>query len=427
MMPASIAFATASASLPWLRAAPPPRLRLSRRPRRSTARVAFTVRLSHESSSHTQCNHNNNNDTEFQRIAPIVTPGVEMEETPDISASLDVGAGGSDSGSGDYSRGGGGGRGDGEGKGENNEDSEDSELSALLSQKNATVADIPAPVMSAYRSGVIPLWAVSNYLVARSNPISRLMLLAPPLRDRFLADKLFLLKILIEEGIGIGGKLTAEYQQRRSNFWREGEFVLANVIMALLADFALVYFPAPSLSLTSSATSGATTNWLGRLSSSLPSNIFQTDRPFTLAQRAGGFVFKSAQLFTVGFLCCFSGVVITNALMDLRQRVDPSYEPQTAKQNPLLMSVFYGTFLGLSSGSRYQLINGIENAIFPKVFASTAPIVEQSATFALRYANTFWGSQQWVMFARFTNLQKRNEQVEQGTFEGKDEGERTVN
>lgn len=289
--------------------------------------------------------------------------------------------------------------------------SNEDELSALLSEKNASINDLPKEILTAYRSKIIPLWAVSNYLVARANPLSRIMLPIGAMRDRFLADKLFLLKILIEEGIGLCGKLSAEYQQRRSAFWKEGEFVFANVLIALLADFALVFFPAPSLSLNrpSSASSKGFTAWLSRMSSDLPSNIFQTDRPFTLGQRAGGFALKFSQLFAVGFLCCFAGVVITNGLVSIREKVDSSYKPATSTQKPLQMSLLYATFLGASSGTRYQFINGIENHIFPRAFAKAPAVVEQVATFALRYANTFWGSQQWVMFARFANLQKLKE------------------
>lgn len=286
---------------------------------------------------------------------------------------------------------------------------DDASLSNVLSEHKASINDFPPEVLSAYRANIIPLSAMSNYLIARANPLSRIMLPIGPLRDRFLADRLFLLKILIEEGIGLCGKLSAEYQQRRSNFWKEGEFVTANLIMALLADFALVFFPAPSVSLAapSKVTKTGIRAWFSKLSANLPSNVFQTDRPFTLAQRAGGYAMKASQLFAVGFLCCFTGVMLTNTLVYIRERVDSSYNSKTAKQNPLVMSSLYAIFLGLSSGTRYQLVNGVESHIFPRLFAKAPAIVEQCATFGLRYANTFWGSQQWVMFARFTNVQKR--------------------
>ncbi|CAN8076436.1 unnamed protein product [Agarophyton chilense] len=285
--------------------------------------------------------------------------------------------------------------------------SPDTKLSALLRDSNAALTDIPADILRAYREGLIPLSAISNFFSARANVLSRaLMGTASGMRNRFLADKLFLLKILIEEGIGVFGKLSAEYEQRRQNFWDEKEFVFANLVTALLADFALVYLPAPSVSLSKASAGKGIMSWISNLSKTLPSNIFQTDRPFTLAQRAAGFTLKASQLFVVGMACCFTGVILTNSLIFIREKLDNNYVPKTQKQNPVLVSVLYAVFLGASSGTRYQLVNGVENHVFPRIFLKTPQIVEEASTFLLRYGNTFWGSQQWVMFCRYTNVQK---------------------
>lgn len=312
----------------------------------------------------------------------------------------DDGGGFGDSGNGRY-----------EGGGDSGDDSggasSDDQLAALLKSNNATLSDIPADILAAYREGLIGLTAVANYFIAHANILSRVLMRAGPgMRNRFLADKLFLLKIMIEEGIGVFGKLSAEYEQRRSEFWRQGEFVFANLITAILADFALVYLPAPSVALQRISGEKGFGTWLANLSTILPSNIFQTDRPFTLMQRGAGFALKASQLFVVGMMCCFVGVVATNSLVFIRERLDKSYVPQTKKPNPITVSLLYATFLGVSSGSRYQLVNGIENHIFPRIFAKTPRIAEEIATFVLRYGNTFWGSQQWVMFCRFMNVQK---------------------
>lgn len=336
---------------------------------------------------------------------------LRFEAADDATIAIDSGSGAGDFPPDSGNLGGSGGRGfsDESSDSDSSQPRDDASLSTVLSEHKATINDFSPEVLSAYRANLIPLSAMSNYLIARANPLSRIMLPIGPMRDRFLADRLFLLKILIEEGIGLFGKLSAEYQQRRSNFWKEGEFVTANLIMALLADFALVFFPAPSVSLAgpSKASQTGFRAWLTKISANLPSNVFQTDRPFTLAQRAGGYAFKATQLFAVGFLCCFTSVMLTNTLVYIRERVDPSYESKTPKQNPFVMSSLYAIFLGLSSGTRYQLVNGVESHVFPRLFAKTPALVEQCATFGLRYANTFWGSQQWVMFARFTNVQKR--------------------
>lgn len=312
------------------------------------------------------------------------------------------GAGGGGSGGGG-SGGSGGGGGDGAGD-EASGGNEENVLARMMQDRGMTLQDFPADIQSAYSSGIIGANVLINFLHARGNIFSRVLMQAGPgMRNRFLADRLFLLKIAIEEGMGIAGKLGAEYERRRERFWVEKEFVLANLITALLADFALVYLPAPSVALKR-ATSQST--WLQKISAGLPSNIFQTDRPFTLAQRAGGFTLKAAQLFVVGFACSLIGVAMTNGCVMLRERFDDSYKPETQKTNVLAVSGLYATFLGLSSGSRYQLVNGIESHIFPRIFAKSPQVFEQLMTFLLRYGNTFWGSQQWVIFCRMTGVQK---------------------
>lgn len=297
-----------------------------------------------------------------------------------------------------------GGGGDG---GQDEGNSSNDPLAAVLEEHKVTRKDIPSDILDAYNKGYISSDNISNYFVAKANVLSRLLMrCGSGMRNRFLADKFFLLKILIEEGIGVFGKLGAEYEQRRQMFWKETEFVVANLITAILADFALVYLPAPSISLTRGQSGSGFAAWIARLSEGLPSNIFQTDRPFTIGQRFGGFVLKGGQLFVVGMMCCFVGSALTNGMVYVLERVDKNYVPKTEKPNVLAVSALYATFLGVSSGSRYQLVNGIESHIFPRVFKTTPRIVEEAATFALRYGNTFWGSQQWVMFTKFTKVQR---------------------
>lgn len=301
---------------------------------------------------------------------------------------------------------GGGGSGDSAG-GRDGGGASDEALTALLRSRNAALSDVPSDVLGAYERGLIGLEHVANLLVARANIFSRYMMtLGNGMRNRFLADKLFLLKIAIEEGIGVFGKLSAEWEQRRERFWIESEFVFANLLTAVLADFALVYLPAPSVRLTTAKAGSGFGTWLANLSASLPTGVFQCDRPFTLSQRAAGFGLKATQLLAVGFACSFAGIAFTNGIVALRERFDKSYTARTQKQNVFLVPMLYGVFLGVSSGSRYQLVNGIEGHIFPRLFKKAPKLAEEMATFALRYCNTFWGSQQWVMFCRFTNAQK---------------------
>ncbi|GJQ12858.1 hypothetical protein GpartN1_g4649.t1 [Galdieria partita] len=287
----------------------------------------------------------------------------------------------------------------------------DGTLLALVTRYGLSWDSIAADVREAFEQGRIGEDVVRNYILARVNPVSRLLMsLSQGLRNRFLADERFLLKILIEESLGLCGKLSAEWERRRDRFWKEIDFVFANVVMAFLADFALVYFPAPVVSLSGSHISHS--SWIANFAKDLPGSVFQVGHNYTLAQRVVSYFYKVGQLSMTGFCCSFIGVALTNSIIMVRKALDPSFTPENQMSNVLTTSAAYGLFLGVSAGTRYQLVNGIEQHIFPRVFSSI-PKAESVATFLLRWGNTFWGSQQWVMFAKFTGVQKSSNPVKQ--------------
>ncbi|GJD08563.1 protein reticulata-related 4, chloroplastic [Galdieria sulphuraria] len=287
----------------------------------------------------------------------------------------------------------------------------DGTLLALMTKHGLSWESISTEVRQAFEQGRIGEDVVRNYILARANPVSRLLMsLSQGLRNRFLADERFLLKILIEESLGLCGKLSAEWERRRDRFWKEIDFVFANVIMAFLADFALVYFPAPAISLSGSHISHS--SWIANFAKDLPGSVFQVGHRYTLGQRMISYFYKVGQLSMTGFCCSFIGVALTNSIIMIRKALDPSFTPENQMSNVLTTSAAYGLFLGVSAGTRYQLVNGIEQHIFPRIFSST-PKAESIATFLLRWGNTFWGSQQWVMFAKFTGVQKSSNQVKQ--------------
>ena len=69
----------------------------------------------------------------------------------------------------------------------------------------------------------------------------------------------------------------AEATKRGPDFVSQLDFVLANILMALLADLALVYLPAPTIAYGSdgvSAAQGAEANAVQRFLQSCPENRF---------------------------------------------------------------------------------------------------------------------------------------------------------
>ena len=99
------------------------------------------------------------------------------------------------------------------------------------------VAQIEANILERYleleaNALVKPVWGIQGF------------------RERLLADPSFPAKVGIECGIGVITKVTAERAKRGDLFWGQIDFVGADVIMALIADFMLTWLPAPTLSFT---------------------------------------------------------------------------------------------------------------------------------------------------------------------------------
>jgi len=77
--------------------------------------------------------------------------------------------------------------------------------------------------------------------------------------------------------------------------------------------------------------------------------------PFTLGQRFKAPLRNGMKLFCVGVGASFVGVIVTNALIGLRQMLDPGFKPLNQPQNVLQTSAAYGAYMATSSNLRYQV------------------------------------------------------------------------
>eukprot|EP00887_Chlorella_sp_A99_P003358 scaffold26.g3358.t1 len=107
--------------------------------------------------------------------------------------------------------------------------------------------------------------------------------------------------------------------------------------MAIVADFMLVWLPAPTFSLNAAA-STKKAGALAGLFAGCPDNAFQKVQPgmapFSLGQRFGAVVRNGLKLFGVGLFASLLGVGVTNSL------------------NVLALSAAYGVYMSSSSNLR---------------------------------------------------------------------------
>ncbi|KAG6789484.1 hypothetical protein POTOM_005582 [Populus tomentosa] len=269
-----------------------------------------------------------------------------------------VSSGGGDGGvgGGGISGGGGGGNDDGGDAGSRNKN----EAILALAEVGRSLESLPKDLAAAIEAGRVPGSIVSRYLELEKSAVFRWLLQFGGFKERLLADDLFLTKVAIECGVGIFTKTAAELERRREKFTKELDFVFADVVMAIIADFMLVWLPAPTVSLRPPLALSA--GPVSKFFYSCPDNAFQValaGTSYSFLQRIGAILRNGAKLFAVGTGASLVGVGITNALINARKAFDKSFAGEAEDVPILSTSVAYGVYMAVSSNLRYQILAGV--------------------------------------------------------------------
>ncbi|KAG7550434.1 Protein RETICULATA-related [Arabidopsis thaliana x Arabidopsis arenosa] len=335
----------------------------------------------------------------FNRRVPI---------TPVLSASIDNG--GSDNNGGGLGGGGGGGDGgknDGDGHGDEDRDRNRNEAMLLLKESGTGLESLPKDLAAAIESGRIPGSVITRFLELQKSAVMRWLMQFGGFRERLLADDLFMAKLAMECGVGIFTKTAAEYERRRENFFNELEVVFADVAMAIIADFMLVYLPAPTVSLRPPL--ALTAGGISKFFHNCPDNAFQvalSGTSYTLLQRLGAITRNGAKLFAVGTTSSLVGTAITNAFIKARRAVDQTSEGEIETVPIVSTSVAYGVYMAVSSNLRYQIVAGVIEQRLLEPMLHQHKLALSALCFAVRTGNTFLGSLLWVDYARLIGIQK---------------------
>ncbi|XWS73573.1 hypothetical protein CRYUN_Cryun02cG0140700 [Craigia yunnanensis] len=225
------------------------------------------------------------------RLSSSSTSLFHRQPSPFLTFSTLTGGDGGDINSNNNNSGGGGGNNDnGKGKGgdENAGDKNRKEAMIVLAEAGRSMESLPKDLAAAIQSGRIPGSVIERFLGLEKSGLMRWLMQFGGFKERLLADDLFLAKVAMECGVGIFTKTAAEYERRRENFFKELEIVFADVVMAIIADFMLVYLPAPSVSLRPplAVSAGA----ISKFFYSCPDNAFQValhGTSYSLLQRLG--------------------------------------------------------------------------------------------------------------------------------------------
>ncbi|KAJ0476742.1 hypothetical protein HanHA300_Chr13g0480701 [Helianthus annuus] len=183
--------------------------------------------------------------------------------------------------------------------------------------------------------------------------------------------------------------------------------------MAVIADFMLVYLPAPTVSLRPPISVNA-----GRIAKffyNCPDNAFQTalgGTTYTLLQRLGAIARNGTKLFAVGTASSLVGTIMTNTLINAKKAVQKSSDDDLENIPVLATSVGYGVYMAVSSNLRYQLLAGVVEQRFLEPLLHQHKLLLSAACFIVRTGNTYLGSLLWVDYARLVGLQKAHDVAE---------------
>ncbi|KAM5552120.1 protein RETICULATA-RELATED 4, chloroplastic [Rosa sericea] len=306
------------------------------------------------------------------------------------------------------SGGGGGDHGNGGGDGEGGEDRERNkkEAAMAIAEAGRTAESLPKDLAAAVEAGRVPGLIVKRFFELEKSAIFRWLLQFDGFKERLLADDLFLTKVGIECGVGIFTKTAAELERRREKFTKELDFVFADVVMAIIADFMLVWLPAPTVSLRKPLVVSA-----GRVAKffyGCPDNAFQValaGTSYSVLQRIGAILRNGAKLFVVGTGASLIGTGVTNALIAARKALDKSFLGEAEDVPILSTSAAYGVYMAVSSNLRYQVLAGIIEQRILEPLLHQHKLALSAICFAVRTGNTFLGSLMWVDYARWIGIQ----------------------
>lgn len=323
-------------------------------------------------------------------------------------------AGGSDGSNGKRPPGNGGG-GEGSDGGDAGEDEDEKAFGPILKfaevmrETERRGVSLPSDMLEAAKTTGIRELLLMRYLDLQGSVglLGFLMRYCSALRNRMLADPSFLFKVGTEIVIDSCCATFAEVQKRGKDFWSEFELFLADLLVGIVVDIALVGMLAPYARIGQQRVSGGFIGRMQHACNVLPSSVFEAERPgcrFSVKQRIASYFYKGVLYASVGFGCGIIGQGIANLVMTAKRNIKKSDEdvpvPHLVKS-----AVLWGVFLAVSSNTRYQIVNGLERMVESSPLAKKVSPVALAFTVGVRFANNIYGGMQFVDWAKWSGVQ----------------------
>uniref|UniRef100_A0A2P2J6T7 Uncharacterized protein LOC105121831 n=1 Tax=Rhizophora mucronata TaxID=61149 RepID=A0A2P2J6T7_RHIMU len=216
-------------------------------------------------------------------------------------------------------------------------------------------------------------------------------------RSRVAADPQFPFKVLMEELVGVTACVLGDMASRPNFGLNELDFVFSTLVVGCILNFTLMYLLAPTMS-ASSAT-------LPAIFANCPNSHMFEPGAYTLLNRLGTLVYKGTIFAAVGFAAGLVGTAISNGLINMRKKMDPTFETPNKPPPTLLNALTWALHMGISSNLRYQTLNGVEFVLAKGL----PPLAFKTSVVVLRCVNNVLGGMSFVILARLTGSQSVEE------------------
>ncbi|PKA57907.1 hypothetical protein AXF42_Ash012446 [Apostasia shenzhenica] len=237
-------------------------------------------------------------------------------------------------------------------------------IDAVFREWYKTMVDLPAGLRQACEMGLVSSAQLVRFLSINARPTTARLIsrtfppsLSRAFIGRMISDPSFLYKLLLEQVATIGSTVWWELKNRKGRIKEEWDLALTNVLTVSACNAFIVWSLAPCRSY------GNTFRFdLQNTIQKLPNNIFEKSYPmreFDLYKRVHSFFYKAAELCLVGLTAGAIQGSLSNALSS-RKNHRLSVSTPSVSTNAL----GYGAFLGLYANLRYQLLCGIDRAMF---------------------------------------------------------------
>jgi hypothetical protein len=242
----------------------------------------------------------------------------------------------------------------------------------------------------------------------------------PFFRDRVVADKLLVFKLGVEVALDAGLATFTELFRRApgTNWLEEVEFFTTDVLVGGALNVAMV------LLIATPATMGrrpvtAFTGALGALTALPAAALAKAPKgaSYNLVQRAAGVARTGVAYGVCGFTAGLVGQLTANVASTVRRTLHPEHFADVHKIDKhkhgyememppsVRTATVWGIHSAVSSNGRYQLIAGLDRAVWALPVSKTFIALPAAVTAVARFCNNIVGGEHFASQARWAGVQ----------------------